>query len=186
MIGRITATVDSVVLSRESEIANGNCQGGDENDNAEVMSREGVVFLLLRGKLHAETNQIRKAWLCIRRACLVGRIIASNELEMQGEKETEKREDWRTLFDGIMETDRFFSMFLGMPHVPDDRLDDDNYQYQIPEQIMDPPSSVDEKMRYFRRIAAIACGKINDRNTTSSDKNGFASFIRATASSSVL
>ena len=133
LMNKITASVDQVVL----------------RDDEQISSAEGIVLLLLRGKHYAESNQLQKAWLCIRRAVLVA--------EKVGCPINEDNEAWAELVGGISETDLFFSMFLGMPCKKDD-------EPKIPSFSL-AGEDIISRLRAVRKIAAVAAGEVNGRNT---------------------
>lgn len=141
LITRITATVDQLVLQ----------------DDTELQSNEGVLLLLLRSKLHSESNQLRKAWLGIRRALLV-----SQKIEVEGKLRDD--DSWKRFYDGISNTDRVFSMFLGMPCA----IAIQNEELSQVRELFDS-GDPDDRVRNVWMVTALAAGMVNNRTTRLED-----------------
>lgn len=171
---RITLAVDTIVLSPSSK--------------PEYARDPGVLLLLMmRSKMFAESNQLRKSWLSLRGAIDVARKIGFTEPRMlagiSGEYRSKMSEgELRRLFHrqrfvgSIMELDRMMSMVLGFPHAQDvkftDRLAMAVLKGQQPSTGgsaggSTAPASSDIKMRALRRVMAIVAGRVNDRNGSS-------------------
>ena len=167
---RITLAVDTVVLSPSS--------------NPAYMRDPSVLLLLMmRAKMYAESNQLRKSWLTIRQAIEVAKKIGFTEskIPIDAGDFAEKTcpGELRMLFHrqrfvgSIMELDRLMSMVLGFPHAEDvkftDRLAMAVLKGQAPPGVNGNSSQVssDIKMRALRRVVSIVAGRVNDRNACS-------------------
>ena len=142
LMDRILAAVDQLVLSNEDYTA---CV-------------EGLDTFLLRAKIFAESNQLRKSWLHIRKALQTGQKI---NLAGSGRSPSDSLERQRFM-GSLFETDRFMSMVLGLPYAVDDNFND-----KFASQVLGTKTDKMTRMRALRRITAIAAGLINDRNANS-------------------
>jgi hypothetical protein len=115
------------------------------------------VFLL-RAKIFAESNQLRKSWLHIRKAIHTGQKI---NLAGTSRSPSDALERQR-LMGSLFETDRILSMVLGLPYAVDDNFND-----KFASQVLITDTDCLTRMRALRRITAIAAGRINDRNANS-------------------
>ncbi|EXJ65226.1 hypothetical protein A1O7_01567 [Cladophialophora yegresii CBS 114405] len=166
-VDRITLAVDTIVLSPYSKPA--------------YMSDAGVLLLLMmRAKMFAESNQLRKSWLSLRQAIEVAKKIGFTEPRIPldaGEfaarlcpEELMKLFHRQRFVGSIMELDRLMSLVLGFPHAQDgkftDRLAMTVLKGQAPLAANEskPHISTDIKMRALRRVVSVAAGRVNDRN----------------------
>ncbi|ETI29195.1 hypothetical protein G647_01648 [Cladophialophora carrionii CBS 160.54] len=164
---RITLAVDTIVLSPYSK--------------PEYMSDAGVLLLLMmRAKMFAESNQLRKSWLSLRQAIEVAKKIGFTEPRVPldaGDLAARlcpgaltKLFHRQRFVGSIMELDRLMSLVLGFPHAQDgkftDRLAMTVLRGQAPLDAngSKPHVSADIKMRALRRVVSIAAGHVNDRN----------------------
>ncbi|KIW72161.1 hypothetical protein PV04_00380 [Phialophora macrospora] len=167
---RITLAVDTIVLSPYSK--------------PEYMSDAGVLLLLMmRAKMFAESNQLRKSWLSLRQAIEVAKKIGFTEPKMPSDAieagdfaarlcpEELRKLFHRQRFVGyIMELDRLMSLVLGFPHAQDGKFTDRlamtvlKGQGSLDANGSKPHVSADIKMRALRRVVSIAAGRVNDRN----------------------
>lgn len=181
LIERIVLAVDTIVLSPTSK--------------AEYMREPGVLLLLMmRAKIYAEGNQLRKSWLSVRRAIEVAQEIGfteptepatrqmrvseqghnSGQLPAMSEEQITQLFHRQRFVGSIMELDRLTSMVLGFPHVEDvkftDRLAMAVLKGQTSQSLnhgSGPQISLDIRMRALRRIVAVVAGRVNDRNACS-------------------
>jgi hypothetical protein len=142
LMDRILAAVDQLVLS---------------NDEYTICI-EGLDTFLLRGKIFAESNQLRKAWLHIRKATRIGQKI---NLASSGQSPTDTLVRQR-LMGSLFESDRFLSLVLGLPYAVDDNFND-----RFASQVLVTNTDNITRMRAVRRITAVAAGRVNDRNANS-------------------
>ncbi|OAG42661.1 hypothetical protein AYO21_03246 [Fonsecaea monophora] len=164
---RITLVVDTVVLSPTA-------QQKHKHD-------PGILLLLMiRAKMYAESNQLRKSWLSTRRALEIAQEIGFAEPKipadagqfapkMCGQQLTQLFNRQRFI-GSIMELDRLMSMTLGFPHAEDVKFTDRLAMAVLKGQTSSRDGasvSVEIKMRAFRRVVSIAAGRVNDRNATS-------------------
>jgi hypothetical protein len=164
---RIVLAVDTVLLSPSS--------------NAAYMKDPGMLLLyMMRAKIYAEANQLRKSWLSVRKAIEVAResgfadalpfqedaaIPVMNELEASN---ILLRQRW---IGSLLELDRLMSMVLGFPHAEDDKFSDRLALNVLRGQGLastneDQAVSLELKMRAFRRVVAVIAGRVNDRNAS--------------------
>jgi hypothetical protein len=101
---RILAAVDQLVLL---------------NDEYTVCI-EGLDTFLLRAKIFAESNQLRKTWLHMRKATQIGQKI---NLASTGQSPADALQRQR-LMGSLFEADRRLSMVLGLPYAVDDNFND--------------------------------------------------------------
>ncbi|OAP61783.1 hypothetical protein AYL99_03986 [Fonsecaea erecta] len=163
---RIVLAVDTIVLSPASQHKH--------------MHDPGMLLLLMiRGKMYAESNQLRKSWLCVRRALDIAQDTGFAEPKMPlgvaqyapnlcGQELTKLFRRQRFI-GSIMELDRLMSMVLGFPHAEDVKFSDRLAMSVLKGQTATQggaPVSVDIKMRAFRRVVSIAAGRVNDRNAS--------------------
>ena len=139
LMDRILAAVDQLVLSNDEY----------------TLCIEGLDTFLLRGKIFAESNQLRKSWLHIRKALQIGQKI---NLAGGGQSPSDSMNRQR-LMGSLFETDRFMSMVLGLPYAVDDNFND-----KYASRVLVTNTDTLTRMRALRRITAIAAGHINDRN----------------------
>lgn len=167
---RILLAVDTVLLSPSSDPA--------------YMRDPGLLLVyMMRAKMYAESNQLRKSWLSIRKAIEVARECGftdpqpSSPDENDGFPDMTEAEITRLLhrqrwIGSILEMDRLMSMVLGFPHAQDDKFSD---QLALAVLKGQAPTSlpgqgelpVDLKMRALRRVIAVIAGRVNDRNASS-------------------
>ncbi|KIX00436.1 uncharacterized protein Z518_10575 [Rhinocladiella mackenziei CBS 650.93] len=155
---RIVLAIDTILLSPTS--------------NPAYMRDPNILLLLMmRSKMFAESNQLRKSWLTVRKAIAVAQNIGFTDPPISEEGAT--RVFHRRRFLGsILEINRLMSMVLGFPHVEDDKFTDHlalavlRGQVTIQNAELNPRVSADIQMRALRRIVAIAAGRINDRNAS--------------------
>ena len=144
LVEHITIAVDQVILTKEDYIN----------------SMMGVQLLILKAKQHADSNQLRKAWLRIRQAITTAQKIDLAK-PMPGMPAAEVL--GRQRFMGSMfETDRFMSLLLGLPYAMDDRFTD-----KLATEVIGDHPDIMTRVRALRRITAIASGHVNDRNASS-------------------
>ena len=142
LMDRILAAVDQLVLSNEEY----------------TLCIEGLDTFLLRAKIYAESNQLRKSWLNIRKALQIGQKI---NLAGSGRSPSDSLERQR-LMGSLFEADRFMSMVLGLPYAVDNNFND-----KYASQILATNTDNMTRMRALRRITAIAAGHVNERNANS-------------------
>jgi hypothetical protein len=164
---RITLAVDTIVLSPYSK--------------PEYMSDAGVLLLLMmRAKMFAESNQLRKSWLSLRQAIEVAKKIGFTEPKMPLDAgdfaaklcpgELRKLFHRQRFVGSIMELDRLMSLVLGFPHAQDGKFTDRlamavlKGQGPLDANGSKPHVSADIKMRALRRVVSVAAGRVNDRN----------------------
>lgn len=144
LVEQITIAVDQVILSNESY----------------THSMMGVQLLILKAKQHADSNQLRKAWLRIRQAIQTAQKIELAK-PMPGMSSAEIL--GRQRFMGSMfETDRFMSLLLGLPYALDE-----NFTDKLAAEVIGDHPDVATRVRALRRITAVASGHVNDRNASS-------------------
>lgn len=147
LMDRYLAAVDQLVLSNESYVSN----------------IDGLLTFLIRGKIFAESNQLRKAWLHIRKAIHVGQKI-----NLAGcEHPTFDLLQRQRFMGGLFETDRSMSLILGLPYAVDDNFND-KYASRI---LSSGGGDIVTRMRALKRITSIAAGHVNDRNAASSESS---------------
>ncbi len=164
---RIILAVDTVLLSPSS--------------NPAYMKNPGMLLLyMMRAKIYAEGNQLRKSWLSVRKAIEVAResgfadalpfqedgvIPVMNEVEVSN---ILHRQRW---IGSLLELDRLMSMVLGFPHAQDDKFSDRLALNVLRGQGLastngDQAVSLELRMRAFRRVVAVIAGRVNDRNAS--------------------
>ncbi|KIW17829.1 hypothetical protein PV08_05024 [Exophiala spinifera] len=163
---RIVLAVDTVLLSPSAD---------------PVYKRDPGLLLLymMRAKIYAEANQLRKSWLSIRKAIEVARESGfTNALPFQEDGEVPfldevhvssilHRQRW---IGSILELDRLMSLVLGFPHAQDDKFSDHLALAVLRGHIVTAAGEsnlsvpVELKMRAFRRVVAVIAGRANDRN----------------------
>ncbi|KIW29685.1 uncharacterized protein PV07_05480 [Cladophialophora immunda] len=139
-----------------------------------------LLLLMIRAKMYAESNQLRKSWLCIRRALEYAKDTGFAEPKMPIDvaqyapelcgRELTKLFHRQRFLGSIMELDRLMSMVLGFPHAEDVKFTDHLAMAVLRGQTASQGGgsvSVDIKMRAFRRVVSIAAGRVNDRNASS-------------------
>ncbi|KAK5204491.1 hypothetical protein LTR99_009889 [Exophiala xenobiotica] len=162
---RIVLAVDMVLLSPTS--------------NPVYMKNPGMLLLyMMRAKIYAEANQLRKSWLSIRKAIEVAResgfadalpFQEDGEMPVMNEVEASNilhRQRW---IGSLLELDRLMSMVLGFPHAEDDKFSDRLALNVLRGQGLastneDQGVSLELRMRAFRRVVAVIAGRVNDRN----------------------
>ena len=138
---------------------------------------------MMRGKMYAESSQLRKSWLTVRQAIQVAKKVGFTELQMPldaGEYRPKLCEGELTrlfhrqrFIGSIMELDRLMSMVLGFPHAEDVKFTDRLAMAVLKEQAHPDDNSnakrisCDIKMRALRRVVAVVAGRVNDRNASS-------------------
>lgn len=145
LMDRYLAAVDQLVLS-----------------NGEyVVSVDGLLTCLMRAKIYAESNQLRKAWLHIRKAIHVGQNIdlAGGDPSVPGFLNRQR------FMGSLFETDRFMSLILGLPYAVNDNFND-KLALKV---LLCSTADSTTRMRALRRVTAIAAGNVNDRNAASPD-----------------
>ncbi|KAJ9605189.1 hypothetical protein H2200_010579 [Cladophialophora chaetospira] len=164
---RVTLAVDTLVLSPTSK--------------PEYMRDPGVLLLLMmRAKMFAESNQLRKSWLSVRQAIEVAKKIGFTEPRVPLDAgqyaakmcpgELKKLFHRQRFVGSIMELDRLMSLCLGFPHAEDSKFTDRlamtvlKGQAPLDSNGSKPHVSADIKMRALRRVVSIAAGRVNDRN----------------------
>ncbi|KIW98696.1 uncharacterized protein Z519_00357 [Cladophialophora bantiana CBS 173.52] len=175
---RIVLAVDTIVLCPTSQ-------------HKHTRDPGVLLLLMIRAKMFAESNQLRKSWLCIRRALEIAKDTGFTEPKMPllgdglGEyapkvcgRELTKLFYRQRFIGSIMELDRLMSMVLGFPHAEDVKFTDQlamavlkgesQGQKTTPSQGSGGGAastiSVDIKMRALRRVVSIVAGRVNDRN----------------------
>ncbi|KIW37074.1 uncharacterized protein PV06_10703 [Exophiala oligosperma] len=165
---RIVLAVDTVLLSPSADPA--------------YMKDSGLLLLyMMRAKIYAEANQLRKSWLSIRQAIEVARESGfTDALPFQQDGEVPlldeahvssilHRQRW---IGSILELDRLMSLVLGFPHAQDDKFSDhlalDVLRGNVIAATGDSNGCVpvDLRMRAFRRVVAVIAGRVNDRNSS--------------------
>lgn len=165
---RIVLAIDAIVLSPGSDPA---CKRDP-----------GILLLfMMRAKMYAETHQLRKSWLMVRKATETAKAIGFTDvthLQDEGTGTSSPSEEEINLYHrqrfvgSILELDRLMSMVLGFPHAEDERFSDRlalavlRGQVSAPGQEPGAPAPVDIKMRALRRVVAVVAGRINDRNAS--------------------
>ncbi|KIX98528.1 uncharacterized protein Z520_05829 [Fonsecaea multimorphosa CBS 102226] len=164
---RIVLAVDTIVICTPSQYKH---------------TRDPSILLLLmiRAKMYAESNQLRKSWLCIRRALEIAKDtgFAEPKLPCDVAQFAPKVCGWeltklfhRQRFVGsIMELDRLMSMVLGFPHAEDVKFTDRLAMAVLKGETASQGGasvSMHIRMRAFRRVVSIAAGRVNDRNASS-------------------
>ncbi|EXJ95804.1 hypothetical protein A1O1_00928 [Capronia coronata CBS 617.96] len=166
---RIVMAVDAILLSRSS--------------NPAYRREPGILLLfMMRAKMYAETHQLRKSWLMIRRATETTKAIGFTDVknlpslspDSSSPTEEEINLFHRQRFVGsILELERLMSMVLGLPHAEDENFSDRlalavlRGEIPVPGQDREAPPPADIKMRALRRVVAVAAGRVNDRNASS-------------------
>jgi hypothetical protein len=166
---RLTLAVDTIILSPTAR--------------PEYAQDPGVLLLLMmRAKMYAESNQLRKCWLSTRRALDVAKNIRFAEIDLPSSVENGRprlsEAELTNLFHrqrfigSIMELDRLMSMVLGFPHAQDVKFTD-----RLALSVLRDSNSImakgalhascDMRMRALRRVVSIAAGRVNDRNASS-------------------
>lgn len=164
----IVLAVDTVLLSPSTDPT--------------YMRDSGLLLLyMMRAKIYAEANQLRKSWLSIRRAIEVARASGfTDALPFQEDGEVPlldevnvsnilHRQRW---IGSILELDRLMSLVLGFPHAQDDKFSDHLALDVLRGHLASTGDGnesvpVDLKMRAFRRVVAVIAGRVNDRNASS-------------------
>ncbi|KAI1614234.1 hypothetical protein EDD37DRAFT_128609 [Exophiala viscosa] len=167
---RILLAVDIVLLSPSSD---------------PTYMRDPALLLLymMRAKMYAESNQLRKSWLSIRKAIEVARECGftdshpssaqeSGGIPTMSEVEVTRLLHRQRWIGSILELDRLMSMVLGFPHAQDDQFSDRLalavLKGEVPTSASDRDElPVDLKMRALRRVVAVIAGRVNDRNASS-------------------
>ena len=136
---RIVAAIDTITLSKYLH---------DENT---------VLVALQRAKTHAEGNQLRKCWQHLRLA-----ISIAKETELANPTPSEKDHILlrQQLVGQTHEMDTYLSMVLGFPQATDPNFTDTLAMTVL----RDPTSTLNLRMRAFRRAVAIVASRVNDRN----------------------
>ncbi|EXJ75852.1 uncharacterized protein A1O5_00359 [Cladophialophora psammophila CBS 110553] len=179
---RIVLAVDTIVLCPTSQ-------------HKHTRDPGVLLLLMIRAKMFAESNQLRKSWLCIRRALEIAKDTGFTEPKMPllgdglGEYapkvcglELTKLFSRQRFIGSIMELDRLMSMVLGFPHAEDVKFTDQlamavlkgerQGQKTAPSQGGGDGGgaastiSADIKMRALRRVVSIVAGRVNDRNAS--------------------
>lgn len=136
-----------------------------EDDNLTCF--DGLKALVLRAESYAvSNNQNRKFWLLIRRAISIAQLIDLPRHDI-GDY-TVQTVQLRNLMGALFEMDRFMSLLMGLPHAVNDKFGEKVTRVNL-------RISADGKshMRALRRVVALAAGKVNDRNTSSSEVKEF-------------
>jgi hypothetical protein len=132
-------------------------------DEDNLASLDGLEALVLRAKSYVNaSNQPRKCWSSIRRAIAVAQLIDLPRAGLSHETvETIRRQRF---MGALFETDRFMSLLMGLPYAVDDQFND-----RVANQVLHSPTDIKTQMRALRRVVALAAGKVNDRNTSTSE-----------------
>ena len=138
----VLVAIDGLVLDKQSQI----------------LSMDGIFALLLRGKIHAEANQVRKSWLRIRQAIQVSQDLGLANLQSADLSPGELLQRQR-LVGGLFEVDRSMSLVLGLPYVVDPYFVD-----SLAWLVLSEKSDLSLKVRALRRIVGVAAGRTSDRN----------------------
>ena len=122
---------------------------------------EIVLLFMMRAKHHTETNQLRKAWLGIRRAIHCAQAIQYGTSNPIDGPLTDGQAEQQRFLASVFEIQHLMSMVLGFPHIKDVAFTDARALT-----VLRNPEIQDEslKMRALRRVVAVLAGQINDRN----------------------
>ncbi|KAK4937837.1 hypothetical protein LTR10_021640 [Elasticomyces elasticus] len=167
---RILLAVDTVLLSPSS-------------DPAYMQDPALLLLYMMRAKMYAESNQLRKSWLSIRKAIEAARECGFTDprplsaqegdgIPTMSESEVTRLLHRQRWIGSILELDRLMSMVLGFPHAQDDKFSDRLalavLKGEVPTSASDQDQlPVDLKMRALRRVVAVIAGRVNDRNASS-------------------
>lgn len=132
-------------------------------DDDNLASSNGLEALVLRAKSYViASNQLRKSWLLIRRAISIAQLIDLPGIDLDGDPgEKACRQNF---MGALFETDRFMSLLMGLPYAVDD-----NFSEKLTQERLMSPIDITSQMRALRRMAALVAGKVNDRNSSTSE-----------------